>query len=120
MPGGSVGPETYFAMARGSNDAPAMEMTKWFDTNYHYIVPEFHRDQRFSLSSTKAVDEFNEASALGIHTRPVLIVPVTYLSLGKTKDRDLDPLSLLDGLLPIYQEVLCRLKAGWRRLGPDR
>ncbi len=50
--GGSVGPETYIAMARGSDDAPAMEMTKWFDTNYHYIVPEFHRDQRFSLSST--------------------------------------------------------------------
>lgn len=109
--GGNVGPETYFAMARGSDEAPAMEMTKWFDTNYHYIVPEFHRDQRFSLSSIKAVDEFNEASALGIHTRPVLIGPVTYLSLGKAKDRDLDPLSLLDALLPIYQEVLCGLKA---------
>ena len=107
----SVDFETYFAMARGSDAAPAMEMTKWFDTNYHYIVPEFHEGQTFRLASTKALDEFNEAKALGIHTRPVLIGPVTFLSLGKAKDSNLDPLSLLDGLLPIYAEVLASLAA---------
>ena len=109
--GGTVGPETYFAMARGTDEAPAMEMTKWFDTNYHYIVPEFHTNQRFSLSSAKVVDEFNEAKSVGVHTRPVLLGPVTYLSLGKAKDRDLDPMTLLDALLPLYQEIFCRLKA---------
>ncbi|HRN88589.1 5-methyltetrahydropteroyltriglutamate--homocysteine S-methyltransferase [Hyphomicrobium sp.] len=103
--------DTYFAMARGSDAAPAMEMTKWFDTNYHYIVPEFHEGQTFRLASTKALDEFSEAKALGIHTRPVLIGPVTFLSLGKAKDANLDPLSLLDALLPIYAEVLASLAA---------
>ena len=103
--------DLYFAMARGSKAAPAMEMTKWFDTNYHYIVPEFHKDQTFKLSSRKAVDEFNEAKALGIHTRPVLIGPVTYLALGKAKSEGLDPLSLLDALLPVYGELLAELKA---------
>jgi 5-methyltetrahydropteroyltriglutamate--homocysteine methyltransferase len=99
-----------FAMARGSKAAPAMEMTKWFDTNYHYIVPEFHRSQTFKLSSRKAVDEFKEAKALGIRTRPVLIGPVTYLVLGKAKDDGLDPLSLLEELLPVYAELLAELK----------
>lgn len=103
--------DTYFAMARGSDTAPAMEMTKWFDTNYHYIVPEFHADQAFRLASLKAIDEFKEAKALGIHTRPVLIGPVTYLSLGKAKDADLEPLSLLDRLLPVYVEILSALAA---------
>ena len=102
----SVDFATYFAMARGSDAAPAMEMTKWFDTNYHYIVPEFQAGQKFRLASRKAVDEFEEAKALGIHTRPVLVGPVTYLSLGKAKDAELDPLSLLDELLPVYTEVL--------------
>jgi hypothetical protein len=92
--------DRYFAMARGTKDAPAMEMTKWFDTNYHYIVPEFHQGQTFRLSSRKAVDEFNEAKALGIITRPVLIGPVTYLMLGKAKGEEFDPVSLLDALLP--------------------
>jgi 5-methyltetrahydropteroyltriglutamate--homocysteine methyltransferase len=91
----------YFAMARGTPEAPAMEMTKWFDTNYHYIVPELHAGQRFHLASTKAVDEFLEAKALGITTRPVLVGPVTWLSLGKAKDEGLDPLSLLDAVLPV-------------------
>ena len=107
----SVDFDTYFAMARGSDAAPAMEMTKWFDTNYHYIVPEFHEGQTFRFASTKALDEFNEAKALGIHTRPVLIGPVTFLSLGKAKNPTLDPLSLLDALLPIYAEVLAALSA---------
>jgi len=103
-------------MARGTRgkaggDLPALEMTKWFDTNYHYMVPEFARGQNFTLASTKPVDEFREAKALGFHTRPVLVGPVTYLLLGKSKDEALDPLSLLPGLLPVYAEILKRLAA---------
>ena len=126
--GGQVSLATYFAMARGSqaeaadkacahghhahgHGMPAQEMTKWFDTNYHYIVPEFARGQRFALSSSKPVDEYREARALGYQTRPVLIGPVTYLKLGKRKDASLDPLSLLSDLLPVYVEVLRQLKA---------
>jgi 5-methyltetrahydropteroyltriglutamate--homocysteine methyltransferase len=97
---------TYFAMARGTALAPAMEMTKWFDTNYHYIVPEFYAGQEFKFRSRKAIDEFVEAKAHGIHTRPVLIGPVTFLTLGKAKETDVDPLSLLEGLLPVYGEIL--------------
>jgi 5-methyltetrahydropteroyltriglutamate--homocysteine methyltransferase len=107
--GGTVNLHTYFAMARGTDDAPAMEMTKWFDTNYHYIVPEFHRDQQFHLASTKPIDVFEEARAAGIHTRPVLLGPVTYLALGKAKDAGLDPQDLLERVLPVYEEVLKRL-----------
>lgn len=80
----------YFAMARGTGTAPAMEMTKWFDTNYHFIVPELHVGQQFRLASSKAVGEFLEARALGIHTRPVLVGPVTWLSLAKSKDAGLE------------------------------
>jgi len=105
----SVDLATYFAMARGTPDAPAMEMTKWFDTNYHYIVPEFVREQRFALSSTKALDEFREARALGIHTRPVLLGPVTLLALGKAKEPGVEPLELVDSLAPVYAELLSRL-----------
>ncbi|OJU25846.1 MAG: 5-methyltetrahydropteroyltriglutamate--homocysteine S-methyltransferase [Nitrobacter sp. 62-13] len=127
---GPVPLATYFAMARGAqggngdaacahghrgeghaHGAPAQEMTKWFDTNYHYMVPEFSKGQRFELSSLKAVDEYREARALGYQTRPVLLGPVTYLKLGKSKDANLDPLSLLSGLLPVYIEVLKRLAA---------
>ncbi len=125
---GKVGLHTYFAMARGSqaeagdaacghwhfdeghSGVPALEMTKWFDTNYHYMVPQFVRGQAFALSSTKPIDEYEEAKALGHETRPVLIGPVTYLLLGKSQD-GLDPLSLLPGLLPVYVEVLRRLAA---------
>ena len=109
-----------FAMARGTKDAPAMEMTKWFDTNYHYIVPEFHKDQTFKLSSRKAVEEFNEAKALGIVTRPVLIGPVTYLMLGKVKGEEFDPISLLDTLLPVYGAAAGRTQIRRRRMGADR
>jgi len=109
--GGPVGLSTVFAMARGTDDAPAMEMTKWFDTNYHYIVPELHEGQVFSLGTTKAVDEVIEAKAQGIATRPVLIGPVTWLSLGKAKDPGFDPLSLLDAVLPVYVDLLARLAA---------
>ncbi|HEY7877031.1 MAG TPA: 5-methyltetrahydropteroyltriglutamate--homocysteine S-methyltransferase, partial [Gemmatimonadaceae bacterium] len=102
---------TYFAMARGQQsatlDVPAMEMTKWFDTNYHYIVPEFSADMRFRLASTKPVDEYLEARAAGIDTRPVLLGPVSLLLLGKGAAGA--PLALLDRLLPVYTEVLSRL-----------
>jgi 5-methyltetrahydropteroyltriglutamate--homocysteine methyltransferase len=101
----------YFAMARGTAATPAMEMTKWFDTNYHYIVPELHSGQQFHLASTKVLDEYLEARALGIETRPVIVGPVTWLCLGKAKDDGLDPLSLLDALLPVYAQLLAALKA---------
>ncbi len=107
----TVAPETYFAMARGNADAAAMEMTKWFDTNYHYIVPEFEDDQQFALASTKVIDEFIEARDQGIVTRPVLLGPVSYLLLGKPKSAQYRPLDLLDRLLPVYMKVIEQLEA---------
>lgn len=101
---------TYFAMARGNDTITAMEMTKWFDTNYHYIVPEFSKGMDFKLSSSKIFDEIEEAKALGITPRPVLVGPVTYLSLGKAKDGS-DPLALLSKLLPVYSEILAQFKS---------
>src|SRR3546814_20672095 len=77
--------------------AQALEMTKWFDTNYHFMVPEFTHGQAFALASTKPVDEYREAKALGYRTRPVLLGPVTYRKLDKSQDPPLDPLSLLAG-----------------------
>ncbi|MGH7071444.1 MAG: 5-methyltetrahydropteroyltriglutamate--homocysteine S-methyltransferase, partial [Acetobacteraceae bacterium] len=111
--GGEILLETYFAMARGSEKAGtgALEMTKWFDTNYHYMVPEFLPGQSFTLASTKPVDEFSEAKALGYHTRPVLLGPVSFLLAGKSRDARFDPLTLLPGLLPVYAEILHRLRA---------
>jgi 5-methyltetrahydropteroyltriglutamate--homocysteine methyltransferase len=110
---------TYFAMARGTaresgqSDLPAMEMTKWFDTNYHYIVPEFTAKQTFSLGSLKSIEEFIEAKDIGVHTRPVLLGPVSFLLLGKAKETGFDPLLLLERILPVYEEVLRQLaKAG--------
>ena len=88
----------------------ACEMTKWFDTNYHYLVPEFSPSIKFTLSATKVFDEFKEAKDLGIVTVPVLIGPMTYLLLGKGPT-GFDPLSLLDGLLPVYEDILKRLSA---------
>jgi 5-methyltetrahydropteroyltriglutamate--homocysteine methyltransferase len=126
--GGEMPLDTYFAMARGSqgeahgpscahghaegaHGVPALEMTKWFDTNYHYMVPEFAKLQQFTLASLKPVEQYREAKALGYETRPVLLGPVTYLKLGKSKDPTLDPLSLLGNLLPVYVDVLRRLAA---------
>ena len=103
--GGPVDLDTYFAMARGAQaagrDVTAMEMTKWFDTNYHYIVPEFEPGQTFRLSSTKALDELQEAKALGFDTKPVLIGPVTFLLLGKARKGGFNRLDLLDALLSV-------------------
>ncbi len=124
--GGPLDVDTYFAMARGAQgeaeaaecghghrhavDVPAAEMTKWFDTNYHYLTPEVSPGQTFQLASTKAIDEFVEAKALGVVTRPVLLGPVTFLKLAKSKVEGFDPLSLLDDLLPVYATVLNRLE----------
>ena len=102
--------DLYFACARGTADAPAMEMTKWFDTNYHYIVPEFSRGQSFSLFWNKPVEDYLEARALGIETRPVLVGPLTWLSLGKSREEGFAPLDLLDAVLPVYAELLTILK----------
>lgn len=111
--GEEVDLDTYFAMARGAQtdglDVKAMEMTKWFDTNYHYLVPEFTANTEFKLSSRKAVREFREAKDQGVHTRPVLIGPVTYLLLGKMKEGDGSALSLLPKLLPVYEALLQEL-----------
>ncbi|MCZ4243209.1 5-methyltetrahydropteroyltriglutamate--homocysteine S-methyltransferase [Pedobacter punctiformis] len=107
--------DLYFAMARGYQkddlDVVAMEMTKWFDTNYHYIVPEFYKDQPFKLFSTKIIDEFYEAKQLGIITKPVLIGPVSYLLLGKEKEAGFEKIDLIKNLLPVYQDILTRLDA---------
>jgi 5-methyltetrahydropteroyltriglutamate--homocysteine methyltransferase len=113
--GGDVGLDTYFAMARGNQDVTAMEMTKWFDTNYHYIVPELGPDTRFSLSSAKPFDEYVEAEeVIGAATVPVLIGPVSFLLLSKPAEGvadDFDPLTLLEPLLGVYGEVIERFAA---------
>jgi len=105
---GVVDLPTYFAMARGTKEIPPLGMTKWFDTNYHYIVPEFEPGMRFRVASTEPIKQFQEAAVQGFHTRPVLLGPLTLLLLGKCK-RSLKPLSLLDKVLPVYEEVLWRL-----------
>jgi len=118
--------DVYFAMARGTRtdaaanegcshghgkggDVPAQEMTKWFDTNYHYMVPEVAPEQAFALSTTKPIDQFIEARALGVHTRPVILGPVTWLLLAKSQEEGFDPLTLLPQLLPVYADLLTRL-----------
>ena len=103
---------TYFAMARGrtgEDDAPAMEMTKWFDTNYHYIVPELGPDTSFKLSSTKPFDALAEAQEAGTSSKVVLIGPLTFLLLGKSHGESFDRLSLLDSLIPVYVEAVRQL-----------
>jgi 5-methyltetrahydropteroyltriglutamate--homocysteine methyltransferase len=110
----------YFAMARGLQDrvagldVAALEMTKWFDTNYHYIVPELEPGQKFELDASKIVGEIEEARAIGIETRPVIPGPATFLLLSKLAPgaaKDVTPLGLLDDLLPIYEELLGQLAA---------
>jgi 5-methyltetrahydropteroyltriglutamate--homocysteine methyltransferase len=117
--GDEVPLDVYFAMARGTASIEAMEMTKWFDTNYHYIVPTFCESQRFTLASTKPLDEFLEAQRLGIRTRPVLLGPISYLLLGKSSDGS-DTLDFLPHVLPPYIEMLRRLaNAGARWVQMD-
>ncbi|WP_415949178.1 5-methyltetrahydropteroyltriglutamate--homocysteine S-methyltransferase [Streptomyces sp. KLOTTS4A1] len=104
----------YFAMARGTQDVAPLEMTKWFDTNYHYLVPELGPDTVFAADARKQVAELKEALTLGLTARPVLVGPVTYLLLAKPAPgvaADFDTLTLLDRLMPVYAEVLADLRA---------
>ncbi|XP_021715208.1 5-methyltetrahydropteroyltriglutamate--homocysteine methyltransferase [Chenopodium quinoa] len=112
--GGEIGFDVYFSMARGNASVPAMEMTKWFDTNYHYIVPELGPEVNFSYSSHKAVEEYKEAKALGVDTVPILVGPVSYLLLSKPAkgvEKSFPLLSLLPKILAVYKEVISELKA---------
>lgn len=111
--------DTLFGMARGASHSCcgaehsqgqyAQELTKWFDTNYHYLVPEFSLDQRFELSWSALFEEVDEALALGHRVKPVIIGPLTYLWLGKAKGNAFDKLELLENLLPVYAQILSRL-----------
>ena len=110
---GSVDIDTLFRIGRGraptGAPAAAAEMTKWFNTNYHYMVPEFTQGQQFKLTWTQLLDEVDEALALGHNVKPVLLGPVTYLWLGKVKGGQFDRLNLLKDILPVYQQVLAEL-----------
>jgi 5-methyltetrahydropteroyltriglutamate--homocysteine methyltransferase len=107
------GLDLYFAMARGLQksgiDITALEMTKWFDTNYHYLVAEFSANQQFSLNAQKICQDFLEAKQIGVQTRPVIIGPVSFLLLGKSIDNS-NKLNLLPKLLPVYADLLAKLQ----------
>jgi 5-methyltetrahydropteroyltriglutamate--homocysteine methyltransferase len=105
--------DRYFAMARGNADVPPLEMTKWFDTNYHYLVPELGPDTTFTLDAAKPLAELVEALEQGVTTRPVLVGPVTFLLLAKdpTDTEGFRPLDLLDRIVPLYADLLGRLRA---------
>ncbi|MGH1404190.1 MAG: 5-methyltetrahydropteroyltriglutamate--homocysteine S-methyltransferase [Alphaproteobacteria bacterium] len=113
--GGSVDLDTYFAMARGAQkdgiDVTAMEMTKWFDTNYHYIVPEFEEGFAPKLSSTKIFDQYQEAKDQGIETRPVLVGPATFTFIGKAQYDGFNHEETVKKLIPVYNEILEKLAA---------
>jgi 5-methyltetrahydropteroyltriglutamate--homocysteine methyltransferase len=114
--GGEIDLDTYFAMARGRQsgaaDVTAMEMSKWFDTNYHFLVPEFEAEQTFRLSSTKVFDEYAEAKRLGIETRPVLVGPLTYVTIGKKRaGANYCRSTLIAKVVPVYIEVLKKLQS---------
>ncbi|EXU74704.1 5-methyltetrahydropteroyltriglutamate--homocysteine S-methyltransferase [Erwinia mallotivora] len=110
---GSVDLDTLFRIGRGraptGEPAAAAEMTKWFNTNYHYMVPEFTKGQQFKLTWTQILEEVDEALALGHKVKPVLLGPVTWLWLGKVKGEQFDRLSLLKDILPVYQQLLSEL-----------
>ncbi len=114
--------DRYFAMARGTPDATPLEMTKWFGTNYHYLVPELGPDTEFTLDARKPLAEFTEAKDAGVITRPVILGPVTFLLLAKAEPHGtpaFEPLSLLDRVLPLYVELLAALReagADWVQL----
>jgi 5-methyltetrahydropteroyltriglutamate--homocysteine methyltransferase len=110
--GGNIDSKTYFAMARGNDNVTAMDMSKWFDTNYHYIVPELQKGQTFALSSTKPFDEYSEAKAAGIETRPVLVGPMTFLIISKKAADFTDcRCTLVPGIVAVYIEALKKLEA---------
>lgn len=106
--------DLYFAMARGFQkeglDITAMEMTKWFDTNYHFIVPEFHKNQEFKLFSRKIINEFLDAKQVGINAKPVIIGLLTYILLGKEKEEGFNKLELAQKILPVYIQILKELE----------
>lgn len=111
---GSIDLPAYFTIARGEGERAPLEMTKWFDSNYHYLVPEIGPETTFSLSSARLVREVEEAVAAGFVTRPVIVGPVTLLALAKASDaapEGFDPLSRLDDLVPVYVDLLARLRA---------
>ena len=101
--------DRYFAAARGNGDVAPLEMTKWFDTNYHYIVPEIGPDTEFSLHPEKVLSELKEARDQGITARPVIIGPITFLLLSKAVDRAGAPIERLDELVPLYSDLLGQL-----------
>ncbi|MFT4157473.1 MAG: 5-methyltetrahydropteroyltriglutamate--homocysteine S-methyltransferase [Microbacterium sp.] len=119
---GTIGLSAYFTIARGEGERAPLEMTKWFDSNYHYLVPEIGPETVFSLSSDRLVREVAEGVAAGFVTRPVIVGPVTLLALAKASDaapEGFDPLSRLDDLLPVYAELLTALQdagAQWVQL----
>jgi 5-methyltetrahydropteroyltriglutamate--homocysteine methyltransferase len=100
----------YFAMARGNDASVAMEMTKWFNTNYHYIVPELSLEDEYQLNATKILNEYKEAKALGIKTKINLIGPITFLGLCKRVDRG-DTYELFGKILPVYEQLLKQISA---------
>ncbi len=112
--GKAVDINTIFGMARGKapqmQDAPACEMTKWFNTNYHYIVPEFTAEQNFTISTHYLFDYIDEAQALGYQVKPVLLGPLSFLWLGKSKQTQFNKLNLLKKLIPAYQQILARFQ----------
>lgn len=99
----------YFALARGSRSQAPLEMTKWFDTNYHYLVPEWSAHHRFKACPARLLEQIAEARALGLKCKPVLLGPLTLLWLGKAQQPELDRLSLLPGLIAAYRELLTHL-----------
>ena len=113
--GGAVDLDLYFRLARGrapsGSPAPACEMTKWFDTNYHYLVPELSVGQEFRLSGTRLFDQVTEAQALGLRPKPVLVGPLTWLWLARPASERDDRLELVPGLLAAYRQILVRLAA---------
>jgi len=100
--------ELYFSMARGNKTLVAMEMTKWFNTNYHYIVPELSLEDTYTLNATKVLAEYKEAKALGIKTKINLIGPITFLGLSKRVDRG-DVYELFSKILPVYEALLVEI-----------
>ncbi len=113
--GATVDLDTAFRMARGrapsGADASACEMTKWFDTNYHYLVPELHRGQSFRLASETLFEQVAECQAAGFTARPVLVGPLSWLWLGKVKGEPFERLTLLTSMVDVYREMLARLRA---------
>ena len=112
---GAIDLDTLFRVARGraptGQDAPASEMTKYFNTNYHYLVPELAQNQKFSIAYEQLFDEVSEAQALGYKAKPVLLGPVSYLYLAKTVGQEFDKLSLLPNLFTAYADILARFAA---------